>query len=209
MDPRELSDKHVLEAMRAGMGTVNFAVPGLGKLVIEKGRDERPFEFIQRVRREYGAWYSEQSYKADREARAIQDRRREEDNKPTYVGEALSKTVQETEASLEVILESKVAVLRERRANIVVVRERANDEAATATQAITDIDRELAKAEKFLKELKEVDEDQRKIPQEVGTDIREEVGHGEPRSSSGVDETGSPVVGGEEGEGRDPGNPGS
>lgn len=209
MDPRELSDRTILEAMRAGHGTASFAVPGLGRLNIEKGRDERPYEFIQRVRSQYGAWYAEQSYKADREARAIQDSRREEDNKPAPAGETLTKVVQGTEESLEVILQAKVDVLRKRRENLVAVRERANKEELVATFAIHDIDRELTTAERFLKELQEVDANQPEVSQEVGGDIREEVGHGEPRGSSRVGSSSGPGVGGQEGEGPDTGDTGS
>jgi hypothetical protein len=207
MDARELSDRVILEAMKVGHGTATFSVPGLGTLKIEKGRDERPFEFIQRVRREYGAWYAEQEYKANREARALQNSRREEDNGPGAFNETSPKVVQGVEASLESILQAKVNVLRERREGLVAVRSRANKEELIATFAINDIDRELAKALKFLQELQEVDTDQQAISQAMGGDIREEVGHGEPRSGGGVGAPGGPVVGGEEGQGGDTSNP--
>lgn len=207
MDARELSDRVILEAMKVGHGTATFSVPGFGTLKIEKGPYERPFEFIQRVRREYGAWYAEQEFKASSEARAIQNRRREEDNGRSAANETSPKVVQGVEASLESILQSQVNALRERRETLVAEYKRANDAADKASRALDKLNSEFVKAEKFLKELQQVDTDQQAVPQAVGRDIREEVGYGEPRSGSGVGATCGPVVGGEEGQGGDTSNP--
>lgn len=207
MDARSLSDKTILEAMRRGGGVATIEHPDYGQFSLARTQGERPMQFLERFRGGYSAWYAEQEYQASGKARAAKASLREATSESVRTTDALQPAIQTSQESLDSIIRSKVDALTAELALAHSAVSTYADLAYLATHTAETLQRELALAKRFLKELEEGGHTPQ-TPQKVGGDIHSQVGQREPGGRSGVGETSSPEVREQGSEGTDAGDPG-
>ena len=181
--PDELQDRDILTNMDSHRGSG----VQMGDFVCKR-TGETPFNFINKVKGEYRAWYNGKEAAANREARANAASHQAQVERVREVSVPPSQAVQDAEASLEDTVRSKVAALTERVSQAEDFYRRAKDSVEVARKVWHGAYAELRMAERFLKELEK--QDGREYPPEVtppvGGDLSEEVGYRKPKRSNRV-----------------------
>lgn len=181
LEPRELSDKAILNSLRSNGMQKAF----VDKFGMEKGKNERPIQFLERFRSNYSAWYDGQKAEELRQARAIADRNREKDKGPEPTPLHVEPVIQEAQAGLEaLLLNQELALTKEyarRQARIKELENQLHLEYASFEKTMSELDT----VRRFIKELNSGN-DKPTVPSKMGEDISREVGLGESDSGQGV-----------------------
>lgn len=172
--PDELQDRDILRSF----DSFRAAGAQVGEFILKKSANETPFNFVQRFKGEYGAWYYSKEAEERSKARANEARNKASDHQPVVVNEERPGVVQETEASLEATVRSKVVALTEAVARAEAQYRESVRHVEVNKRKWFDAYAELRMAERFLSELEK--EDGREYPPEtdppVGGDLPTEVG---------------------------------
>lgn len=155
---------------------------------------ETPLSFINRVRDDHNAWKASQEAEKTREERDRQDRRREATdryNSPEFKPKSLVQTVEE---SLAATIEAKVNELATSCDQLQKEYDRASHIATCQWERLRRTQKELSHARRLLKELEQYDDSESEVSKEMGRDLSEQVGQGEPPGGDRVVEENGAVV---------------